>query len=168
MPTPIKTLLKHADLSDTEADVYLISLRLGEASVSEIAHATKISRTTAASVLERLKERGFLTTQLSHGKKVYWIDDPHILVEQGKAQLEVLENLASRLHSEYHQSDKKPTAEIFETRETLAHLMTKVVEELDRGDEILTFESPSAKHYQAVLTDELFHALSKQKVKKGV
>jgi len=168
MPTPIKTLLKHAGLSNTEADVYLVSLRLGEASASEIAHAAKISRTTAASVLDRLKGHGFLTTQLSRGKKVYWIEDPHILVEQGKAQLEVLESLASRLHTEYHQADKKPTAEIFETREALAHLMTKVIEELERGDEILTFESPNAQHYQAVMTDELFHALSKQKVKKGV
>lgn len=168
MSTPVRTLLKHAGLSEAEADVYLVSLRLGEASASQIAHAAKRSRTTTASILDRLKDHGFLTTHFSHGKKIYWIEDPHILVEHGKAQIEVLEALAGRLHSEYHKSDKKPTAEVFDTKESLTHLITKVVEELDRGDEILTFESPSSQHYQAVLTDELFHALSKQKVKKGV
>lgn len=168
MPTPVKTLLKHAGLSDVEAEVYLVSLRLGEASAAQVAHAAKLTRTTTASVLDRLKDRGFLTAHVSHGKKVYWIEDPHILVEHGKAQLDVLESLAGRLHSEYHKADKKPTAEVFDTRESLTHLMTKVVEELDRGDEILTFESPSSQHYQAILTDELFDALSKQKVKKGV
>lgn len=168
MSTPVRTLLKQTGLSDAEANVYLVSLRLGEASASQIAHAAKQTRTTTASILDRLKDRGFLTAYSSHGKKIYWIEDPHILVEHGKAHLEVLEVLAGRLHGEYHKADKKPTAEVFDTKESLTHLITKVVQELDRGDEILTFESPSSQHYQAVLTDELFHALSKQKVKKGV
>jgi sugar-specific transcriptional regulator TrmB len=168
MATPIRTLLKHIGLSEPEANVYIVSLRLGESGVSEIAHGAKISRTTTASILERLKERGFLSTHTTRGKKRYWIEDPHVLVEQGKAHLEVLELLAGRLHSEYHQADKKPTAQIFDSRDGLAHLLSKVIDDVDKGGEILTFESPSAKHYQAILADELFHALSKQKVKKGI
>lgn len=168
MPTPLKTLLKHAGLTDREALIYLTSLRLGEAGVTEIANAAKLTRTTAASILDRLRARGFLTVYTSKGKRRYWIEDPHILVEHGKAHVDVLETLASRLHHEYHKADSKPTAEIYDSQESIRHLITKVVDELKRGDEILTFESPNAKHYQAVLTDELFHALARQKVKKGV
>lgn len=168
MPTPVKTLLKQMGLSEIEAHVYLACLQLGETVVAEIAHHTKISRTTVASILDRLKTKELLTSHLSKGKKKFWIEDPYILVEHQKAQLEVTEQLAERLRNEYHQADKKPTAEIYDTRKTLEHLMAKVVEELKKGDDLFTFESPNAQHYQAILTEELFHALSKQKVRKGI
>ncbi|HAU66608.1 MAG: Transcriptional regulator, TrmB [Candidatus Uhrbacteria bacterium GW2011_GWF2_39_13] len=168
MSTPVKTLLKQMGLSEIEVHVYLACLHLGETIVAEIAHKTKTSRTTVASILDRLKAKGLLTSHLSKGKKIFWIEDPHILVEHHKAQLEVIEQLAGRLHNEYHQADKKPTAEIYDTPETLEHLMAKVVEELKKGDDLFTFESPSSQHYQAILTEELFHALSKQKARKGI
>ncbi|MBI2473212.1 hypothetical protein HYV70_01505 [Candidatus Uhrbacteria bacterium] len=168
MPAPLKILLKHIGLSEIETRVYLASIRLGEASVAEIAHITKASRTTVASILDRLKIKGLVTSHISKGKKIFWIEDPHVLVEQSKAQLEVIEQLVGRLHSEYHQADKKPTAEIYDTHETLEHLMVKVIEELEKGDQLFTFESPSAQHYQAIITEELFNVLSKQKVRKGI
>lgn len=168
MPTSLKTLLKQVGLSQVESNTYLACLKLGEASVSEIAHEIQMSRTTTASILERLAQKGFLTVHKRRGKKQYWIEDPHVLVEHEKAHVEVIEQLATRLHHQYHQADKKPSAEIFDTRERIVHLITKVIDELGRGDTICTFESPSAHHYHAVVTDELFDALAKQKVKKGI
>lgn len=166
MPTPLKTLLQHLGLSAREAEVYLASLRLGEASVQDIAHAAKIERTTAASILERLRGLGYVSIQRSKGKRRYWIEDPHLLVEQAKARLDVMGQLAARLHTEYHQADRKPSVEVFETRADIERLMVRVVDEVPRGGEIATWESPGAKHYQAVLSDELFHVLSKRKVTK--
>ena len=168
MPTPLKTLLKRLGLSEKEAQVYLASLRLGEATVTQIAHGMKMQRTTVASILDRLRERGLITQKTSKGRRVYWIEDPHVLVEHEQARLHVVEQIAGRLHAQYHQADKKPSAEVFDTKEGLRKLITRVVAELRKGDEVLTFESPAANHYQAVLTDEMFHALAKQKDKKGV
>ena len=168
MPTPLKVLLQHLGLAPREADVYLASLRLGEATVQDIAHAAKLERTTTASILERLRGLGYVSLQRSRGKRRYWIEDPHLLVEQAHARLEVMEQLAARLHTEYHQADHKPSVEVFETRADIERLMVRVVDELPRNGAIATWESPSAKHYQAVLSDELFHALSKRKVAKGV
>lgn len=168
MATNIKTLLKQLGLSDNEAKTYIALSRMGEARVQDVAHHTGLARTTTASILERLKDLGFLTVQKSRGKFLYWIEDPHILVEQEKARLDVAEQLAGRLHGMYHSSDKKPHAEIYDTKDGIRMLMTKVVQEIPRGGEVLVFESPMKKHYQSVITDEFFHAMSKRKVKKGI
>ena len=168
MASSLKTLLETLGLSKREADVYLASLRLGEATSQDIAHAVGLTRTTVASVLERLCTQGFVSVHRKSGKRLYWIEDPHILVEHEKARLGVVEELAGRLHSEYHQADKKPDAEVCDTREGIVNLMVKVVEELPEGSEICTIESPAAHHYQAVMSDELFTALSKRKTSKGI
>lgn len=168
MPTPIKTLLKHLGFSQKEADVYLASIRLGEAVIQEIARAAKLPRTTTSSILERLGQQGFVSARTERGKQVYWIEDPHILVEHEKARLEVFEQLSGRLHVEYHKSDKKPTAEVYDTKKGIIKLMANIIDGLKRGEEIMTFETPSAGHYQAVLPDEMFHAFSRVKIRKGV
>ncbi|MBI4433955.1 hypothetical protein HY632_04210 [Candidatus Uhrbacteria bacterium] len=168
MPTPLKTLLRHLHLSDREAEVYLASLRLGEADAPAIAHAAKLPRTTTASILDRLRTMGYVSLQQRKGRHVYWIEDPHLLVEQEQARLDVMEQLAARLHTEYHQADRKPSVETFETPETITLLMTKVVDELPRGSEILTWESPAAHHYQAIMSDELYHALARKKDARSV
>lgn len=168
MPSSLKVLLEHLGLSKREAEVYLASLRLGEAAAQDVAHATGLTRTTAASVLDRLAAQGFVSVHRKAGKRLYWIEDPHILVEHERARLTVVEELAGRLHSEYHQADKKPDAEILDAREGIVNLMVRVIDELPEGSEIRTIESPSAKHYQAVMSDELFQALTKRKASKGI
>lgn len=168
MNATLKPLLLQLGLSAKEADIYLASLRLGEASAQDIAHAARIERTTTASILDRLAEAGFISVQRRGRTRAYWIEDPHILVEKQRARLEMTEALSGRLHAEYHSADKRPSAEVFETKEAIVNLMVKAIEETPKGGEILTFDAPGAHHYQAVLSDELFHAHSRQKVRKGI
>lgn len=168
MATSLEKLLQSLGLSAKEAKVYLSALQAGEATVQDIAHASQLPRTTVASILGRLKELGFVTVHKSKGKLRYWIEDPHILVEHERARLDIVEQLADRLHTEYHSADKKPQTEVFDTKEGIKNLIVRVVGELKKGDQMLAFESPSAKHYQAVISDELFHALSEKKSTRGV
>lgn len=168
MPTPPKALLEQLGLSAREVDVYLASLRLGEASVGDVAHAVKLPRTTTSSVLDRLVQEGFLSAHVRRGKKIYWIEDPHLVADKYRARLEVAEALSARLHAEYHSADKKPATEIAETPEAITNLIVKAIQEIPNGGEMLTVDVPSAKHYQAVMSDELFEALSKQKVARGI
>lgn len=168
MPSSLKSLLENLGLSKREADVYLASLRLGESAAQDIAHAAGLTRTTAASVLERLAAQGFVSVHRKAGKRLYWIEDPHVLVEHERARLAVTEELAGRLHTEYHQADKKPDAEVVDAKEAIVAMMVKIIEGLPDGAEIRTIESPAAKHYQAVMSDELFHAIAKRKTAKGI
>ncbi|MEK7614960.1 MAG: helix-turn-helix domain-containing protein [Patescibacteria group bacterium] len=168
MSTPVQHLLKDLDLTEKEIQVYLSSLRLGEATIQQIAHAAKLPRTTVASILARLQSLGYVVGHRTKGKFVYWIEDPHVLVEHEQSRLDVMQQLAARLHVQYHSADKTPQAFVYDTKEGITNLMVKVVDELQKGDEILVFESPAAEHYQSIVSDELFTVLSKQKVKRGV
>ena len=168
MPTPLKVLLQQLGLHASEADVYLACLHLGEAGVQEIAHEAKLPRTTVASILDRLRSEGFVSIRTQQGRHRYWIEDPHILVEREKNRLTVFEELSGRLHTEYHKADRRPTAELYESKEAISNLMCKVLDEAHKGDEFLTWESPAGKHYQAVVSDEFFHTVSKQKITKGI
>jgi len=168
MTTSLKTLLSQLGLSQNESLVYIALSRLGEALVQEVSHEAKLPRTTVASILERLKDLGFVTVHKTKGKFVYWIEDPHVLVTHEKTRLDVAEQLAARLHLEYHKADKKPTVEIYETKAGIQKLMTKVITDIAKGAEFLVFESPIKKHYQAVLSEEFYHAMAKLKEKKGI
>ncbi len=168
MPTPLKTLLQQLGLKKPEADVYLASLRLGEATAHEIAHEAKLPRTTAASILDRLKEEGFVTIRTHRGKRVYWVEDPHLLTEKERARLQVFEELAGRLHTEYHKADKQPVSEIYDTKEGIITLMIKAIEEMEHGGEMLVFESPGVGHYQAVMSDEMFKVFLDRKKAKAI
>ncbi len=168
MPTPTKTLLRQLGLRAPEADIYLACLRLGEATVQAIAHEAKLPRTTSASILNGLVEQGFITVHTQRGKRLYWIEDPHILVEREKIRLATFEELTGRLHAEYHKADRKPVFETYDSQDSIMNLMCKLIDGAEKGSEFLTFESPAARHYQAIMPDELFHTFSKQKTDRGI
>ena len=50
--------LKEIGLSDSEANVYLTLLKLGEATVAEISQSSGLHRTNIYDSLEKLKEKG--------------------------------------------------------------------------------------------------------------
>ncbi len=164
----IKSLLTSLNLSTSEIEVYLASLKLGEAVVSEIAHTAQLPRTTTASILERLCNQGLVILEKSKGKSVYWIQDPSVLIEQEQTKLQVIQQLTGQLHAQYHQNDKKPTAEIYDTRQSITSLVSKSLAEMRKGDFMLTIDSPGVGNYQQVMSDETFHALSRIKVSKGI
>jgi sugar-specific transcriptional regulator TrmB len=168
MSKNIKSLLKQLGFSDREQLVFIALSQMGEARAQDIAHKTYLPRTTVASILDRLKEKGFVIINKVKGKFVYWIEDPFLLVEQERVRLAVAEQLAGQLQDIYHSAEKKPTADIYDTPDRIAQLFTRVIKETEKRGEVLAFESPSKKHYDAVLSDALFDVMAKEKVKKGI
>lgn len=167
MPSILK-LLENIGLSGNEASVYLATIKLGSGTSEDIAHAAKLQRTTTKSILERLQQKGFVSLQKSRSKHIYWIEDPKVVLNKENARLDLIKEIFSQINYEYKTTDRKPKVEVFDTREGIITLISKVINETKKGDEILTFESPSANNYQKVMTNELFQALSKQKITKGI
>lgn len=164
----IKKLLSSLGLSDKESDVYIATLRIGTGSSADIAHAAKLQRTTTKSILERLQSKGFVTLKKTSQKHLYLVEDPGIVIQQQETKMDLMKDLFSQINVEFHTVDKKPKVEIFDSREGVVTLITKVINETKKGEKILTLESPSAKNYEKVMTDELFNILSKQKISKGI
>jgi len=74
----INTLI-NIGLTEKEADVYLASLSLGPATVQKIAVAAEVKRTTVYSILETLKQKGLVRTELKGWKALYMAESPEKL-----------------------------------------------------------------------------------------
>lgn len=164
----LKPFLRGIGLSSSETKTYIATLKVGSGTADDISHLVKLPRTTVKSILDRLTEKGFVLMQHGRKKHVYWIEDPEAVIAKEKTKLEAMEAVFSKINTEFYTSEKKPGVEVFDTRKSILTLMTRVISEMKKGEEILTFESPDAKNYEKIVTDEIRYAMLKQKVTKGI
>ncbi|MDQ5893542.1 MAG: HTH-type transcriptional regulator, sugar sensing transcriptional regulator [Patescibacteria group bacterium] len=91
--------LGHIGLSDKEAKVYLASLKLGEASVSDIADEATIKRPTTYIILDELRKKG-LIIKIPHAKKaLFQAKTPDELYEQTVSNINRFEKVLPKLRS---------------------------------------------------------------------
>ena len=69
--TSLLKTLADLGLNEKEANVYIASLSLGPATILAIAKASEIKRTTVYSVVESLKKKGLMVTDIRGFKKFY-------------------------------------------------------------------------------------------------
>ena len=73
--------LERAGLTKTEADVYLVLLRLGTTSTGDVIKQGKVSRSKVYDVLERLKRRGLATEVTKNNVKYFEATDPDRIID---------------------------------------------------------------------------------------
>lgn len=75
----LEQTLRDIGLSENEASVYLAALSLGSTTISRIANAANIKRTTTYSVIESLKMKGLIRTDIKGIKKFFKAESPEKL-----------------------------------------------------------------------------------------
>jgi sugar-specific transcriptional regulator TrmB len=75
-----KELLKHLGFLDAEIDVYTALLRLGPSLVSKIHQETGHHRTHIYDLLEKLREKGLVSTFIQAGKKHFQAAPPNTIL----------------------------------------------------------------------------------------
>jgi len=168
MPQDIKTTLRSLGLGTKEITVYLSTLKLGEATVSDISYKSSLARTTTASVLERLEQRNLVSSHRQKGKLYFWIEDPKTLEQQVEHQLEAAQLLSSELKNFYHTEGKKPSTQIYDSKVAIQNLLHKTIKEAKKGDEILTWDTSKHKNYNFIVNDEVKRKMVEEKEKKNV
>ena len=71
--------IEHAGLDAHEASVYLASLALGEASLSDLARTAKLPRSSCADAILRLRKKELLQFYVKRRRKIYVAADPDML-----------------------------------------------------------------------------------------
>jgi PAS domain S-box-containing protein len=90
-------VLEKLGYSRNEAKVYLTSLTIGEAQVSDIADKVRMPRSTVQVIVERLHADGLMNFYVMRRYK-YWVaEDPSILLEKLKAYEVLVEESIPRL-----------------------------------------------------------------------
>lgn len=134
--------LKKIGLSDKEAKVYLATLELGQASVSDISKKAGVNRPTTYVILDSLIKKGLCSTYAGKDKKIRYIaESPEMIIsvlELQKKEIEekqkMIDELMPQLHAIYNQQGNKPVVRFFEGKDGLR---TMVQEQMSSDPEVI-------------------------------
>lgn len=123
----MKEELKALGLNDTDINVYLASLEIGEAVASEIASKARIPRASIYDVLDRLIQRGLIGYVVKGYNKYFTAADPNTIImdlEYKKSRIiDILPQLTSIQNKKYVD---KPKTEVYDGKrgaETIFNMM---------------------------------------------
>ncbi len=81
------TSLRDMGLTDPESDIYKALLKIGASPASSIAKETGIKRTTAYSLLQNLKEKGFVGGYFRADRQLFYAERPERVVSRYEKRL---------------------------------------------------------------------------------
>jgi HTH-type transcriptional regulator, sugar sensing transcriptional regulator len=106
--------LKNLGLNEKEAMVYLALLELGQSQIFEISRKSAIKRTTVYTILEKLKEKGLISSVMKGKRILYSAADPRKLQQEARDRVETIERLMPELLSITNLIEKKPKVRFYE------------------------------------------------------
>ena len=111
-------------LTDAESGAYLAALELGESLPKHLAEKANLKRPTLYKILPNLFAKGLLT-QIIKGKRRYIVaEDPSLLIEKRKAELQLLEDKIPELQLLLSVAKTKPRVIFYEGIEGLKKIYT--------------------------------------------
>lgn len=143
MNEEIVKILSYFNLTESEAKVYLASLKVGKGTAYEIAKETNLKRPTVYVLIDGLVEKGLMTTQQEPGKTLCIPVAPKRVVEMWKGRVQALEAIQPDLNVFYRQSATQPKVQVFEGEKGLDAVYNELPP-LESKDEVLLFGSVNA------------------------
>jgi len=88
----INQTLLELGLSNKEIKTYLACLELGECTIQELSEKSGVKRTSIYNFLDNLKNKGLISEIKKDLRNVFIAEDPRILIENAKKQIQNTEN----------------------------------------------------------------------------
>lgn len=131
----MRQILKQLGFSEKEIDVYLTSLKLGSAPISELAKKACIKRPTTYVILERLEEKGLISLSEKKNKQIFVAQSPEKLlklIEQQKEELADKEEEIKKALPNFKALAKEDTTiplfKYYEGKESVWNIFDDIVE----------------------------------------
>lgn len=113
----IRQTLKEYGLDDSEVALYLASLKLGEAGMSELSREAQIKRTSAYVIFQALEKKGLMGSfKMKSGLK-FVATSPDILISKTEKELSDLKTILPQLNSLTQKKDQRPQITYYEGKE---------------------------------------------------
>jgi sugar-specific transcriptional regulator TrmB len=112
-------ILKNLGLSDKEAEVYLASLTLGEATAGKIAEHAGVKRPTTYVVLDELESKGYITKALVAGVHYYYPEHPKKILAEAELRLADLKTALPQMESMLNKESGRPRVIIYGNKDDL-------------------------------------------------
>ena len=126
-------------LSEKEAKVYLTALELGRASITELARASSLKRSTVHLAIESLVMLGLLSETRNNKRRVISAVHPRRLVELANFRASQIEDRMGELLALYNSPKEKPKIQVFEGIQGVRLVYRELYEILNNKEEALWF-----------------------------
>ncbi|OGF20940.1 hypothetical protein A2Y83_01710 [Candidatus Falkowbacteria bacterium RBG_13_39_14] len=130
MQPALQKILTELGLTENEAAVYLAALSLGPSTILKIAKTAEIKRTTVYSVVESLKQKGLMNTELKGWKQLFVAENPEKLKHILELKRERLKNSLPDFMSLYNLKENEPFIKYYEGAESVKSIYEKTLKEL--------------------------------------
>lgn len=131
-------ILEQLDLEKHEATLYLLLLRLGEASAVMLARESSLHRRTVYDTLERLQKKGLVHLKIKKFVKYFAPTDPDALREMLEEKQAMLRGILPKLLEQFRAKEKKVSVNIFEGIEGIKAVLADATKEcLAKKDELV-------------------------------
>ncbi len=155
-----KDVLKETGLTENESEIYLILIKLGEATIYEIANHSKISRPNIYDIIKKLCEKGLTTTIIKNNKKYFKPNSPNVLYSILKDKEKNLLSVLPDLNKIYESKKIKPIIEVFEGVGGLKTIMNDMV---NTKKDIWIFNGPDIDYLNKQIPEFFIKRFLKEK-----
>lgn len=129
--------LQDFDLTPTEAQIYLDSLKLGPATIIELSRLAEFKRTTVHTAISRMIDKGIFEIEHNGWKKLYVATDPDNLQFLAKKQYEKQLQAIPELKTISQSRTQNIYLKSHRGAENIKNLYTKLLMELEPNTEYL-------------------------------
>lgn len=137
-------ILEEWGLSPAEAKIYLALLETGSTLVGPIIKKTGLHRGTTYQILQRLKERGLVSSIVKGKKQHFEPVNPERLMDSLKEQEEKLQEILPSLKAKLNASKEKQEITVYYGISGIRSALDKMMEELTPGGEYYDFGVPGS------------------------
>jgi len=170
----IQDVLGKIGLTNSESKVYMALLDLGESSVGEIIKKAEIASSKVYELLDKLMEKGLVSTFLKAHVKYFKPADPSRLKEYLTSKIyslkhyeKELDEILPSLHLKYTKHKEETEVEMFKGYKGVRTVFFDMIRDLNKDDEFLVIgggDSPSANEN----TKLFFEQIHKKRAEKGI
>ncbi|MDP2946966.1 MAG: helix-turn-helix domain-containing protein [Nanoarchaeota archaeon] len=122
----IKSTLQDFGLTENEAEIYLILLKLGSATASEITQKSKIHRINIYDILERLQEKGLVSYVIIGKRKSYEAVEPKKILEIEEERKRRIEEILPELSARRATGKENQEATIFKDKKGIKNILEEI------------------------------------------
>ena len=136
-----KRIFEELGLSHAETEVYLALLTTGTALAGQIIKKTGLHRGTTYQILQRLIEKGIVSTIIQGKKRYFKPAPPDIFLELLKNREQEFNSILPELQSRLNASKEKQEVTVYYGKKGIRSVMDKMLEELNPNGTYYDFGS---------------------------
>jgi hypothetical protein len=133
-----------------------------------VAKKADMPRTTAISILEKLKGENYLATNRYKGVTYYWVESPQTIVDSFENKVDAAKGLNGLLIDLYRSEANFPFAKVYDTKSGIKQFIEKVISNTRKKSIIYTIDAPSRGNYTKIYSENIENTMVMQKKKKDI